>query len=56
MSGAREEDQLVDFYERGVINLKRILVELIETLDEPLTINMNWRDVVDLGPPFHRIL
>ena len=48
--------QLVDFYERGVIKLERLLVELIETSDEPLTVNMNWRDVVDLGPPFHRIL
>ena len=48
--------QLVNFYERGVIKLKRLLIELIETLDEPLTANINWRDVVDLGPPFHRIL
>ena len=48
--------QLVDFYERGVIKLKRLLVELIETSDEPLTVNINWRDVVDLGLPFHRIL
>ena len=29
--------QLVNFYERGVIKLKRLLVELIETSDEPLT-------------------
>ena len=48
--------QLVNFYERGVIKLKRLLVELIKTLDEPLTVNINWGDVVDLGPPFHRIL
>ena len=48
--------QLVNFYERGVIKLKRLLIELIETSDEPLTVNINWRDVVDLGPPFHRIL
>ena len=48
--------QLVNFYERGVIRLKRLLIELIETSDEPLTVNINWRDVVDLGPPFHRIL
>ena len=27
--------QLVYFYERGVIKLKRLLVELIETSDEP---------------------
>ena len=28
--------QLVNFYERGVIKLQRLLVELIETSDEPL--------------------
>ena len=33
--------QLVDFYERGVIKLKRLLVELIETSDEPLIVNIN---------------
>ena len=48
--------QLVDFYERGVIKLKRLLVELIETSDEPLTVDINWGDVVALPPPFHRIL
>ena len=48
--------QLINFYERGVIKLKRLLVELIETPDEPLTMNTNWGDVVALGPPFHRIL
>ena len=48
--------QLVNFYERGVIKLKRLLVELIETLDEPLTMNINWGYVVALGPSFHRIL
>ena len=48
--------QLVNFYEGGVIKLKRLLIELIETSDEPLTVNINWRDVVDLGPLFHRIL
>ena len=48
--------QLVDSYERGVIKLKRLLVELIETSDEPLTVDINWGDVVALPPPFHRIL
>ena len=48
--------QLVDFYERGVIKSKRLLVELIETSDEPLTVDINWGDVVALPPPFHRIL
>ena len=47
--------QLVNFYERGVIKLKRLLVELIETSDEPLKVNINWRDMVDLGPSFHSI-
>ena len=48
--------QLVDFYERGVIKLKRLLVELIEILNKPLTVDINWGDVVALPPPFHRIL
>ena len=48
--------ELVNFYKRGVIKLKRLSVELIETLDEPLTVNTNWGDVVALGPPFYRIL
>ena len=48
--------QLVDFYERGVIELKRLSVELIETSDEPLIVDINWGNVVDLPPPFHRIL
>ena len=48
--------QLVDFYERGVIKLKRLLVDLIETSDEPLTVDINLGDVVALPPPFHRIL
>ena len=34
--------QFVDFYERGVIKLKRLLVELIETSGEPLTVDINW--------------
>ena len=32
--------QLVNFYETGVIKLKRLLVELIETSDEPLTVDV----------------
>ena len=48
--------QLVNFFEGGVIKLKRLLVELIETSDEPITVNINWGDVVALGPPFHGIL
>ena len=48
--------QLVNSYERGVIKWKRLLVELIETSNEPLIVNINWGDVVALPPPFHRIL
>ena len=48
--------QLVNFYDRGVIKLKRLLIELIETSDEPLTVNVNLGDVVALHPPLHRIL
>ena len=48
--------QLVNFYERGVIKLKRLLMELIETSDKPLIVDINWGDVVDPPPPLHRIL
>ena len=33
--------QLVNFYKRGVIKLKRLFIELIEILDEPLTVDIN---------------
>ena len=48
--------QLVNFYERVVIKMKRLLIELIETSDKPFTVDINWGDVVALPPPFHRIL
>ena len=48
--------QLADYYEKRVLNLKRLLKELIETSDQPLSLPINWEDVVALGPPFHRIL
>ena len=48
--------QLVNFYERGVIKLKRLLIVLIETSDEPFTVTINWRDVLALPPAFHGIL
>ena len=49
--------QLVNLYEGGVIKLKHLLIELIETLDEPLIVDLNWGNVVALPPPpFHRIL
>ena len=48
--------QSASFYKKGVVKLKGLLVELIETLDQPLTVNINWKDMVVLGFPFHRIL
>ena len=48
--------QLANYYEKRVLKLKRLLVELIETSDEPLIVNINSKDLVALGPPFHRIL
>ena len=47
--------QMIEFYEVGVIKLKRRLHELIKTWDRPRTININWEDVGVLGSPFHRI-
>ena len=43
--------QLVDYYEKSVLNLKRLLKELIETSNEPLTLPINWYDVMFLHPP-----
>ena len=48
--------QLANYYEKRVLKLKCLLVELIETSDEPLIVNINSEDLVALGPPFHRIL
>ena len=48
--------QLANYYEKRVLKLKRLLVELIETSDEPLIVNINSEDLVALGPPFQRIL
>ena len=48
--------QLANYYEKRVLKLKRLLVELIETSDEPLIVNINSEDLVALGPPFHKIL
>ena len=44
--------QLVDYYEKRVLNLKRLLKELIETSNQPLTLHINWDDVMILHPPF----
>ena len=48
--------QLANFYEKGVVKFKRLLLELIETSDQPLTLPINWGDVVVLGPPFHKLV
>ena len=34
--------QLANFYEKGVVKFKRLLLELIETSDQPLTLPINW--------------
>ena len=43
--------QLADYYEKRVLNLKRLLKELIETSNQPLTLPINWGDVMVLHPP-----
>ena len=48
--------QLGNYYEKRVLNLKRLLKELIETSDQPLKLPINWEGVVILPPPFHSIL
>ena len=48
--------QLADYYEKRVLNLKRLLKELIETSNEPLTLPINWDDVMVLHPPILKIL
>ena len=48
--------QLANFYDKGVVKFKRLLLELIETSGQPLTLPINWGAVVVLGPPFHRLV
>ena len=48
--------QLADYYEKRVFNLERLLKELIETLDQPLTLPINLEDMMVLHPAFQRIL
>ena len=48
--------RLADNYKKRVLNLKRPLKELIETPEQHLTLFIDWKDVVVLPPPFHRIL
>ena len=48
--------QLANDYEKRVLNLKRLLKELIETSDQPLTSPINWEVVVVLPfPLFHKL-
>ena len=47
---------LCNDYEKRVLNLKRLLKELIETSDQPLTLPINWEGVVVLGSPFHKLV
>ena len=48
--------QLSDYYEKRVLNLKRLLKELIETSDQPLAFPINWYDGMVFHPPFQRTL
>ena len=48
--------QLADYYEKRDLNLKRLLKELIETSDQPLTFPINWDDMMFFHPPFQRTL
>ena len=44
--------QLADYCKKRVLNLKRLLKKLIETSDQPLTLPINWDEVMVLYPPF----
>ena len=39
-----------------VIKFKRLLLELIETSDQPVTLPIIWGDVLVLVPPFHKLI
>ena len=43
-------------YEEQVAKLKRRLLDLVESSDEPLSAPINRRYVGILGPPFHKVL
>ena len=55
MSGASAKRdglyQLGNGYEKRVLNLKRLLKELIETSNQPLTLPINWDEVMVLHLP-----
>ena len=60
MSGASEKEttcisELISM-RMGFSKLKRLLKELIETSNQPLTLPINWEDVVVLGTPIYKIL
>ena len=48
--------RMIDQYEGEVIKLKRCLYALIQSSDEPLSLNINSRDLEEMRPPFHRLL
>ena len=48
--------QLANYCEKRVLNLKRLMKELIQTLHSLPTLPINWEGMVVLPPPFHRIL
>ena len=48
--------QMIDQYEGEVIKLKRCVYALIQSSDEPLSLNINSRDLEEMRPPFHRLL
>ena len=48
--------QLAYYSEKRVLNLKRLLEELMETSDQSLTLPINWYNVMVLHPPFQKIL
>ena len=43
-------------YDEQVVKLKRRLLDLAESSDEPFSVPINWRDVGILGSPFHKVL
>ena len=49
-------DQVAYEYEEQIVKLKRCLIDLIQSSDEPLSVPINWRDVGILGHPFHKVL
>ena len=42
--------QLADYYEKRVLNFKRLLKELIETSNQPLALPINWYGLMVIHP------